>query len=55
MRLNIFNFKNITPDNIKKSLNKVIQNEKIINNSQLRKLNNNIFYKNDKLKFLTKK
>ena len=30
-------------------------NEKIINNSQLRKLNSNIFYKNDKLKFLTKK
>tara|TARA_B100001564_G_scaffold5005_1_gene4361 strand:+ start:3494 stop:9379 length:5886 start_codon:yes stop_codon:yes gene_type:complete len=50
-----FNFKNITPDNIKKSLTKIIQNEKIINNSQLRKLNNNIFYKNDKLKFLTKK
>ena len=29
---------------------KIIEDEKIINNSQLRKLNNNIFYKNEKTK-----
>lgn len=48
-------FKIISHEIIKSGLKKVIQDQKIINNSKLRKLNNNIFYKNETLKKLSKK